>query len=109
MALLSELSPLSLRAGKTALTLLSSATGAACGCPTGMSSRSVLLSAAPENQRLLSCYLLGVVERLESCLGAPSPSQAPHPRDVQEATGQLRRLRDLLRTRAVPAEQDVPR
>lgn len=74
-----------------------------------MSSRSVLLSAAPENQRLLSCYLLGVVERLESCLGAPSPSQAPHPRDVQEVTGQLRRLRDLLRTRAVPAEQDVPR
>ncbi|XP_058530814.1 polycystin-1-like protein 3 [Ochotona princeps] len=66
-------------------------------------------SAAPENQRLLSCYLLGVVERLQSRLGALSPSQVPSPGDVQEAASQLRRLRDLLRTRTVPVEQDVSR
>uniref|UniRef100_A0A5F9DTY9 Polycystin 1 like 3, transient receptor potential channel interacting n=1 Tax=Oryctolagus cuniculus TaxID=9986 RepID=A0A5F9DTY9_RABIT len=53
---------------------------------------------APESQRHLCCYLLGVARRLESDLGALSLSPVPHPWDFADAASRLHELQELLQT-----------
>nr|XP_051702938.1 polycystic kidney disease protein 1-like 3 isoform X2 [Oryctolagus cuniculus] len=64
---------------------------------------------APESQRHLCCYLLGVARRLESDLGALSLSPVPHPWDFADAASRLHELQELLQTCVLPTEQEPSR
>lgn len=57
----------------------------------------------------LCCYLLGVLQQLQSHLRALGPTQADQPRDILDATNRLQKLQELLETHILPTEQGPSR
>uniref|UniRef100_F1N3D1 Polycystin 1 like 3, transient receptor potential channel interacting n=1 Tax=Bos taurus TaxID=9913 RepID=F1N3D1_BOVIN len=62
-----------------------------------------------ENHRHFCSYLLRVLQRLQSHLQTPGPTQADHPSDFLDAVHQLQKLQELLETHVLPTEQGLSR
>ncbi|KAM5208636.1 polycystin-1-like protein 3 isoform 2-T3 [Hipposideros larvatus] len=63
----------------------------------------------PENHHHFCCYLLRVVQRLQSHLRTLGPTQVDQPADILDATSQLQKLQELLETHMRPTEQGPSR
>ncbi|XP_039707853.1 polycystin-1-like protein 3 isoform X3 [Pteropus medius] len=66
-------------------------------------------NAVPENHRHVSCYLLRVLQRLQSHLSTLGPTQVGLPCDFLDAASQLQKLQELLETCILPTEQGPSR
>uniref|UniRef100_A0A4W2GWE1 Polycystin 1 like 3, transient receptor potential channel interacting n=1 Tax=Bos indicus x Bos taurus TaxID=30522 RepID=A0A4W2GWE1_BOBOX len=62
-----------------------------------------------ENHRHFCSYLLRVLQRLQSHLQTPGPTQADHPSDFLDAVHQLQKLQELLETHVLRTEQGLSR
>ncbi|XP_053522580.1 polycystic kidney disease protein 1-like 3 [Artibeus jamaicensis] len=63
----------------------------------------------PENHYHFCCYLLRVLQRLQSHFSALGPTQADQPCDFPDASSHLQTLQELLETRTLPTEQGPSR
>uniref|UniRef100_A0A452S2L8 Polycystin 1 like 3, transient receptor potential channel interacting n=1 Tax=Ursus americanus TaxID=9643 RepID=A0A452S2L8_URSAM len=66
-------------------------------------------NAVPESHHHLCCYLLRVLQRLQSHLRALGPTPANQPRDVLDATNRLQNLQELLETHIFSTDQGPSR
>lgn len=66
-------------------------------------------AAVPESHHHLCCYLLRVLQRLQSHLRALGPTPANQPRDVLDATNRLQNLQELLETHIFSTDQGPSR
>ncbi|XP_028357897.1 polycystic kidney disease protein 1-like 3 [Phyllostomus discolor] len=63
----------------------------------------------PENHHHFCCYLLRVLQRLQSHFSALGPTQVDQPCDFPDAASHLQMLQELLETHSLPTEQGPSR
>uniref|UniRef100_A0A671EH09 Polycystin 1 like 3, transient receptor potential channel interacting n=1 Tax=Rhinolophus ferrumequinum TaxID=59479 RepID=A0A671EH09_RHIFE len=63
----------------------------------------------PENHNHFCCYLLRVVQRLQSHLCTLGPTQVDQPTNFLDAASELQKLQEFLETHMLPTEQEPSR